>query len=570
MANWRTWGLSARFSLLVVGALVLASSIYIPWCIERQESFSENKALAEARTLNQEMLAAWDYVDAIQHQINYDATGRYDFKDVYCAIAGKAIAERFMRESDYTVRYVRENPRSSTDEPDPFEQEALAAFEEGRGEEYYALVDSENGKVFRYAAELRYNNSCLSCHGEPAGEPDETGFLREGAAWKDLAGAASITIPMEIYEGEIRQNTVTDILFFLLLVLVVTSILRLGVSLWVVKPLRHIGSVASCYGKGQWDASCTQEGAPKEIEALAVDLGAMAEQLRESYSSLESQVEQRTRELTQANARLKDEVRYKSDFLSIISHELKSPIVSIRASIEIWNRQQLAKAQTETNADAAWGEEQRRLAENMLLQCSHLLDTVDNALQAFRIEQGRFVATVEPLDIVDVINAARDTVEPQAKSKGVAIVCRIDPDVPIVESDWGSLEKIISNLAGNAVKFTESGGTVTLAAACRDRLTMTVSVSDTGIGIDPADHERIFERFVQLDTSLSREYHGSGLGLSLAADLAQRIHGSLSVESSLGSGSTFALTIPIKWPDEGKGGKQPGQPDALSDGEDDL
>lgn len=543
-----TTSASARFAILVAIVLLVTAGVYAVWRAASQQASSEGKALAEARTLTTEIMAAWDYVDSIQSQINRDATGRYDFKNVYCAVAGKAIAQRFMRSSDYTIRYVRENPRSVTDEPDDYELAALDAMEASGVEEYYGTAQQNGQPVFRYVSVLRYKGSCLTCHGEPAGEKDETGFLKEGQAIGDIAGAASITIPMSVYQAEIRAGVIGDLAFFVALTLGIVLLIRVAFTRWLSRPLAILADEAHRVGQGDWGAVREIPGAPQEVARLSTSFEQMARQLGDSYALLEEKVAERTCELATANQRLQDEVAYKSDFLSLMSHELKTPITSIMAARSMWQRAKRVGA-SEAAADEAFSGE-------VQLQCTVLMGIVDNALAVSRLEQGRWEAHVEKIDLVDVLDEAERAVSSLAQGKGVRLSYQVDPATPLVDSDADSLARIVDNLASNAVKFTPVGGSVRMVAAPDPTLTHAeVRVIDTGIGIAPADQERIFERFVQLDSSLARAYHGSGLGLALARELAERIGASLRLESAPGTGSTFTLDIPVRW--EGAPGEGP-------------
>lgn len=140
------------------------------------------------RVLAAEAGASWDYIDSIQDRINY-SHGELDFKDVYCSVAGKNIAKRFSEQSDYSIRYVRDNPRSLDDEPDAFEAQALASFALGDATEYYEVVEDDESVTFRYLSKLTIDRGCLQCHGQPAGEKDITGYVMEGMAEGDVAGA---------------------------------------------------------------------------------------------------------------------------------------------------------------------------------------------------------------------------------------------------------------------------------------------------------------------------------------------------------------------------------------------
>lgn len=135
------------------------------------------------------MGAIWDYINAQQDRINYNSDGRYDFKGVYCTIAAKNVAKRFMQRTDYVIRYVRENPRSGTDVPDGFELDAIAAWNDEGRPEHYAFTTFEGEPALRYASVLLAERNCLNCHGEPAGELDEVDLSKKAwsmATWRGL------------------------------------------------------------------------------------------------------------------------------------------------------------------------------------------------------------------------------------------------------------------------------------------------------------------------------------------------------------------------------------------------
>ena len=271
--------LAVRLVVLVTIVIAIAAVLYLIWSQAAQEAAVDSKVLAEARTLNTEMQAVWDYIDDSQAAINYNSDGSYDFKGIYCSVAGKGIAKRFTRQTDgYLIRYVRENPRSGTDVPDAFEAEALERFAAGVDTEHYGMADFEGRTVFRYTSALTIKRNCLACHGEPAGEPDETGFLREGMQMNDLAGAVSIVIPIDAYEKEARSSLAGSVGFFLVLAVAIAIIVCIALKRWVAKPLE------------------------------------------------------------QANAQLQNESEEKSNFLAIMSHELRTPLASIIAYTDIWEK----------------------------------------------------------------------------------------------------------------------------------------------------------------------------------------------------------------------------------------
>lgn len=543
--------LAVTFSVLVALVVSVACAVYVPWTMRHARHLSEQKALAQARTLDQQMSSTWDYIDSIQMQINYDAQGRYEFKHVYCAIAGKAIAHRFTDISNYSISYVRENPRSAADMPDELELTALQSFaptqQASERAEYYRVVGSEDESTLRYVSALYYQGNCLECHGNPKGTKDRTGFLKEGKSLGDLAGAVSISIPMNLYEDDIKHNAVMSIAFFLILVLLIVTFISVAMYWLVNRPLKRVSDRAAAIGEGDWSAKSGQPETLQELDDLSSSLSNMAGQLESLYESLEEKVDQRTQELSAANEALEEqgkqlerEVAYKSQFLFIMNHELKTPAASLSAAADVWIR-------SVKNPSP----EDRAFATEIKQQCAHLLDMIDNALGTTRIDSGGFELNVQKIDPLDLLAEAEDAIKAIALKKGQFLEHDIDCDIPFVNNDWDALAKIINNIASNAVKFTPQGGLITFIAkkdpACSQ---VIIGIRDTGVGLDKADQKRIFDRFVQLDSSLSRDHHGSGLGLSLARDLAHEIGVSIEIESTPGIGSLFTVSIPINWQGE--------------------
>ena len=176
---------------------------------------------------------------------------------------------------------------------------------------------------------------------------------------------------------------------------------------------------------------------------------------------------------------------------------------------------------------------------------------VNNALDMVRVESGALEIASDVIDAVDFAAAVMAPIEPIAAQRGIEATFEVSPDVPLLRSDWAQLEKIAGNLLSNAVKFTDAGGQVRLTLAFdASASVLSLVVSDDGIGIAPDRIEGIFDRFVQADASISRKYRGSGLGLSLVKKTAEALGGSVSVESALGRGSVFTVSIPVTVIDE--------------------
>lgn len=568
--------LSARFSLLTAIILIAALAAFIPWSLQRQQAVTEQNALNEARTLSQQMDAAWQYIDAIQPIINYDATGRYEFKHVYCATAAKAIAHNFVTLSDYTIRYVRENPRVSGDAPDRFEAQALASFDRETSE-YSGTALFEEKPVFRYVVALTVEANCLECHGQPAGEQDVTGFAKEGFQIGDIAGAASIVIPLEQYREATVRNTALEVLFFALLAALLMLAVNIAFRAWVSRPMKTVEAAAEKIAAGDWQAAeeVLHAKATGELASLQRSMSSMATLVKQTQDSLEETVEQRTADLLKTNAmlelrhaqlddayrllqqtndRLQSAIQHKSAFLSTMSHELKTPITSIMSTLALWEdlldesgfgKGEVGNAQGDGIARRV-AEANESLAKDVSLNSYRLLSMVNNILDAAKTEAQGITPRFENVDLTDVLGQVETMVLPLARIQRIDFDWNVAQDVPIIVSDPDLLHRIFDNLANNAIKFTDAGGTVRMRATF-DPATDTVrtTISDTGIGIAPENQEAMFEQFAQADSSSTRPYRGSGLGLSVARQMARILNGDITVESELSKGSTFIVELPL-------------------------
>jgi len=172
----------------------------------------------------------------------------------------------------------------------------------------------------------------------------------------------------------------------------------------------------------------------------------------------------------------------------------------------------------------------------------HLLGLIDNILNFARIEAGRVDYRPSDVRIAELLSAVSEVVAPLGAAKGLGLQWPLADDV-MVHADAEKARQVLLNLLSNAVKFTPAGGRVWLEIA-PSSTTVDIVVHDTGAGIPPQDHERIFEPFVQLDWSLHSRRDGTGLGLAISRDLARGMGGELIVQSEVGNGSSFVLTLP--------------------------
>jgi signal transduction histidine kinase len=240
--------------------------------------------------------------------------------------------------------------------------------------------------------------------------------------------------------------------------------------------------------------------------------------------------------LALSNARLYREAqeanRAKSDFLAVMSHELRTPLTAIFGYTELLST---GVAGDITDAQAAH-------LERIHASAAHLLTIIEDVLSYARTEAGKDQLHEDSVRVRDVIAEAVMMVRPSAEKKSLQILTDVKEDVAI-KTDRAKLRQILINLIGNAVKFTDTGS-VSIGAAHTDRH-VTITVSDTGIGIRDEDQTRIFEPFRQLEPSMTRKAGGTGLGLAVCNRFAALMGGRIEVQSKPGKGSTFTLTLPL-------------------------
>lgn len=294
----------------------------------------------------------------------------------------------------------------------------------------------------------------------------------------------------------------------------------------------------------QWVGTCTDIDDQKQAAA----------ELRHAHDELEARVHERTRELAKSNSSLTAEIserleiesqlrsamaaaeeasRLKSEFLSTMSHELRTPMNAIIGYAHLLL----------DGLDGPLTEDQSADIDQIARSADQLLNLINDVLDLSKIEAGRVELSPEPIDLPALVGQVCDGVRPQATAKGLTLAIDVPSDLPPLEADVTRLRQILLNLVGNAVKFTSAGQ---VAVTARDAgAGLEIKVADTGIGIGPDALAFIFDEFRQADGSTTRRYGGTGLGLAIARKLARLHGGDIVVESVVGEGSTFTVSLPL-------------------------
>jgi signal transduction histidine kinase len=308
----------------------------------------------------------------------------------------------------------------------------------------------------------------------------------------------------------------------------------------VVRPLELLRSGVERIGKGDLNHRLDLKTGD-EIEILADEFNEMSAHLREAYTGLEHKVAERTQQLTIANEKLGEASKLKSQFLANVNHELRTPVSAIIGYAHLVLRA------TEGQISRL----QRENLEDLLRNAERLLSQIDSLLEFSKIEAGKMEVRSEPVNVNEVILGALSTIEPTLKGSNVRIIREIDSDIPVLNTDREKLRQITLNLLDNAVKFTERGE-IKLSAS-KQNGSFKLAVSDTGLGIEKEDLNKIFEEFHRGGRLSNGKYRGTGLGLAIVKKFVDLLGGEVAVESEVGKGSVFTVSLPLNRGDSSLG-----------------
>ena len=315
-----------------------------------------------------------------------------------------------------------------------------------------------------------------------------------------------------------------------LLAVVVGLLIARYLARRIAEPVSHLSRLVRVIRGGDYQARGTRplEGELADLQTNINDLAAGLDQAREDQQNAITELRDAHRQAQQAS-------QAKSDFLAMMSHELRTPMNGVLGMLQL----------LETTRQ---NDEQREYTEAALESTGHLLEVINDILDFSRIEAGRMEVEQTFFAPVPLLNNCVGTFRYLAREKGLFLrlegaACLADLEI---RSDPTRLRQILSNLISNAVKFTDAGGIRVQVSICdqhQDMIDLAIDVRDTGIGISPEQREKLFRAFSQVDSSASRRFGGTGLGLVIARRLAQILGGDLTLISEPGEGSCFTLSL---------------------------
>jgi signal transduction histidine kinase len=326
---------------------------------------------------------------------------------------------------------------------------------------------------------------------------------------------------------------------FLLVGLGMALVASLLVARRVVRPLEALRKGVERIGGGDMNSRLDVKTGD-EIEVLADEFNRMAENLRYAYTGLEQKVAERTRDLAVANERLQELDRLKSDFVSNVSHELRTPLTAIKGAVDLVLRE-VAGPLTE---------KQVHYLSRVRSNTQHLAGLINDLLDLSKIEEGKIELQPGRVSLGGLVHEVVETLRPIAVEKSVALEAAHPEPSILVWADREKITQVLTNLIGNAIKFTPAGGKIMISTMKNGTEWVQISVNDSGPGIPAKEKQKIFDKFYQLAGNGGPKPKGTGLGLSISKALVELHGGKIWVESELHRGSKFSFTLPLSRPEK--------------------
>lgn len=523
--------LAVKFRLLFGLALlgVITAALAVPWYF--MEVLSEQGLERSARELTRLRLNEWtrkhsdilqDASDAKSEVISLYKEGR-EFK----GLAGPSM-----------IVLDPQDPIKSLDKPT---QKALKTFLENTDNEIAGWqTETERGKtVYRCFRAVRNTTFCSGCHNDPA-KPTQLQF---GAG--QLVGIVDVSLPASASTSADKLLWWTRGAFAAggilagLLAMVIFAIISHRI---ILRPVRQLRELADKVTDGDQNVRSTVSTGD-ELQRLGESFNEMLSAIQTQHKELKSAnraLDLKLNELGEVNVALYEANRIKTEFLANVSHELRTPLNSIIGFADL-----LRESTDERTA---------RYSNNISTASKNLLAMINDMLDLAKIEAGKVSMRQDKVSVLDTCQTLLALMTPQADKKNIKLISELADDMPIVVTDGGKLQQILYNLLSNAIKFTPPEGNVTLRTTVKlddasgDEVQGEIlfSVEDTGPGISEAEQIHIFEKFYQINPTLTKEATGTGLGLAISKELAGLLSGKIMLRSSPGTGATFTLHLPIQ------------------------
>jgi signal transduction histidine kinase len=514
--------LAAKCQLLFGAAviMIIAAALFVPW--QRMEQLMDQMNERSAKTL-----ADWAEADHVARQMEARSVGP-STRPAARPTTAPAVSGRERAVVDLFL--INQPSKALT----RFELRALDEFKKSLDtEQMWKRQDNKDGPTsFKYARALFAQQTCMSCHSDDV----QMTQVAEGSP-PPLLGMVSIEIPYQVDARQVFLNRIFIFLAGLLAGTLAIIVFYLITTRLILGPVRVLQETAEKVSKGDLNIR-SDISTGDEFQQLSETFNKMLSNLQageDQLRSINKNLDLKLGQLEESNVALYESNRLKNEFLANVSHELRTPLNSI-----------LGFADLLKDAALTVDPKNARFLQNIVTSGKHLLALITDLLDLAKIEAGKMEVRSEPLSLTDLFEGLTSIIKPLAEKKDLSIVPTVGRDVPILHTDPAKLQQVLYNFLSNAIKFSPTGGRIDVRAERFEEENVRISVADQGAGIELDKQSVIFEKFRQIDGSVTRQHSGTGLGLAISKELTQLMGGSIGVMSRPGDGATFWVILPVK------------------------
>jgi len=503
---------------IILGLLIIFGifwSIFFYW-LNRQQNY------ILISQLKHQALGIYHYIVLTRQWISsvgglYIKTEDGEYEKVTPSAFTKNIAEFAAKKMPYRVKIAVNNAINPEHLPSKFEQKAINLFEAKKATSYCCLIRKGNHILFKYAAPLIFENECINCHAKKL-------YLN-----KEVLGCISISFPADPMYQTILETRRSFSLYLLVIFLFMLSLLYLMLRRFVIAPLNTLKDASDQIEQGNLDVTVELK-ASKEWEKVAHSFNRMIKSLANQQRTLKHEVEKAVEELSKAYEELKQVERYKSDFFSNITHDLKTPITAIKGATEL-----MCKKYGDDPDLKPYLEIQKRNIEK-------LSNMVGNLLDCAKIEAGKLELNLEEADLGEVVEDAVLMVMPIAWEKKVKLEYNPTEEPMPSMIDITRIEQAISNLLSNAIKFSPPNMPVEIKLT-KDGRGAKITIEDYGPGIPKEEWDQVFMKFFRRAGEKASE--GIGLGLAIVKGIVEAHGGRVWISQPDHKGTAFNIYLPL-------------------------
>ncbi len=428
---------------------------------------------------------------------------------------------------------------------------ALEYFRHHPHRRHYGFVGrgANHKPVYYQVTGIYATQSCLECHQAwrhlfpPRSVKIPSASIPAAAIQpltKALVAVVQAKVPIQLDQDQLLLNRVVIIVSGLIGGALAIIVFYLITTRLILQPVRVLRNTAEKVSRGDLSIrSAISTG--DEFEQLADTFNNMLGTLQASQTQLEAtnrSLDTRLVELSRSNVDLNQANKVKTDFLTNVTHELRTPLNAILGFADLLLTSESISADSKLN----------RYTENIQSSARQLLELINDLLDLAKIEAGKMVLRPQRLVVPDICESLVNFMKPLSSKKNLHMSLTINGNIPMVTTDAARLQQILFNFLSNSIKFTPSDGSVLVTIEMADVEVLAISVTDTGPGIAPEQQESIFEKFQQIDASVTKQHSGTGLGLAISRELATMMGCKITLVSAVGHGATFTLLVPVEFP----------------------